>query len=308
MRAVAAPGLDDLAQSDPSVAPLVALYQTALTAAQDETWAAGLPGLDPTQTVAAQEALAQGQPLLHGQTLTVDPSRLDQLLGRLLDLVDRAGQTDGRRWRAALTGGQPRVNPLALLEASLALDLPRLESLAQEAALDAPLLSTLGQLAAAPLLAAWREATAPLLTEVPWQAGYCPHCGAWPSLAELRGLDREHWLRCGRCTAGWKFSTQTCVFCGNTDYETLTYLAPEEAREARRAVTCHECLGYLKAVTTIGALAPADLVRHDLQTLELDAAALDRGYGRPAHPAFPLQVTVLGEKAEKRRSWFGWKR
>ena len=308
MRAAVSPGLDDLARSDPSVAPLVALYQTALTATQDEAWPAALPSLEPTQAAAAQQSLAVGQPLLHGQTFTVDPSRLDQLLGRLLDAVERSGKLDSRRWRQALTGAQPSLNPLSLLEASLALDSQRLESLAQEAGLDAPLLSTLGQLAASPLLVAWCQATGALLNEAAWHEGYCPHCGAWPGLAEVRGLDREHWLRCGRCQAAWKFSTQTCVFCGNTDYETLTYLAPEAVREARRAVTCHECLGYLKTVTTIGALTPTDLVRQDLQTLELDAAALDRGYGRPAHPAFPLQVTVLAEKAEKRRSWFGWNR
>ncbi|MCW5851858.1 MAG: formate dehydrogenase accessory protein FdhE [Anaerolineae bacterium] len=308
MRAVAPTGLDDLASADPSVAPLVALYQVALAAVQDAAWQAALPSLDPAQVAAAREGLAVGQPLLHGQTFVVDSARLDQLLSRLLDGVERSGQLDGWRWRAALTGSESSINPLSLLEASLALASQRLEALAQEAGLDAALLSTLGQLAAGPLLAAWRQATAPLLNEVPWHGGYCPHCGAWPSLAEVRGLDREHWLRCGRCSAAWKFSTQTCVFCGNTDYETLTYLAPEAAREARRAVTCHDCLGYLKTVTTIGALSLADLARQDLQTLELDAAALDRGYGRPAHSAFPLQVTVLAEKVDKRRSWFGWKR
>ena len=37
-----------------------------------------------------------------------------------------------------------------------------------------------------------------------WSEGYCPLCGAWPALAEVRGIERSRYLRCGRCGAEWE--------------------------------------------------------------------------------------------------------
>ena len=64
------------------------------------------------------------------------------------------------------------------------------------------------------------------------------------------------WPRpCGRCGAGWSYGIQKCAFCGNHDFKTLGYLAPEAEREARQAATCDACMGYVKTVTTVVAKA-----------------------------------------------------
>jgi len=138
-----------------------------------------------------------------------------------------------------------------------------------------------------------------------WSNGYCPVCGAWPMLAEMRGLNREYWLRCGRCASEWQYNAGSCVFCGEEDHERLGYLAAENERESRRAVTCEECHGYVKTFASLGHLSVADIAAHDLSSVELDLAALEAGYSRPSATGFRLNVRV--EPLKTSFSWGGWK-
>jgi hypothetical protein len=59
-------------------------------------------------------------------------------------------------------------------------------------------------------------------------------------------------------------------------------------------------------VTTIQAIPPFEIGMMDMQTLELDVAALDQDYGRPDVPGFPLDVAV--ELTERRSRWAPWHR
>ena len=36
-----------------------------------------------------------------------------------------------------------------------------------------------------------------------WVEGYCPVCGSWPAFAEVRGIERSRYFRCGRCGGEW---------------------------------------------------------------------------------------------------------
>jgi FdhE protein len=179
-----------------------------------------------------------------------------------------------------------------------------LEALAAAAGVDAGLLTALGGLTVLPLLLACGQQAAPLVERSGWGEGYCPVCAAWPALAELRGLEKQRWLRCGRCSSGWLLAHDGCVFCGEADWHKLGYLAPEGDTESRRAVTCESCDGYLKTLASLTPLAPGDIAVADAQSLELDMAALERGYARPELPALPLPVTV---QAQARRRFFGWR-
>ena len=288
--------LEELARADPTSGPFARLQIEALRAAADRAWAQAVPDPEraPTRDV---------QPLLHGHTLHVDRDQARRLLDRLAGVAERNGQTDAPAVRRALASS--RLDPLALLAASICQDADAILATAADD-LNPGLLATLGQLLAFPLLQACGERAAPLLAGVRWDATYCPLCAAWPTLAELRGLEREHWLRCGRCGAGWRYPHQRCALCGSRDHRALGYLAPEAQREARRAVTCDACHGYLKTLATIGPLPPAEIGLQDLLTLELDVAALERGYGRPDTPAFPLRVTVAA--AARAGGWLAWRR
>jgi FdhE protein len=186
--------LDELSRADPTSAPLARLQAEVLRAAADPIWARGVPDLDAARAY-------QGLPLLHDQTLRVDRDQARRLLDRLAALAERDGQPHAPALGHALAAS--RLDPLALLAATIRQDADALLAAAQDD-LDPALLATLGHLLAVPLLRACGERAAPLLTGVGWDAGYCPVCAAWPALAELRGLERDHWLRCARCGAGWR--------------------------------------------------------------------------------------------------------
>ena len=283
--------LREIARADPAVAPLARLQAEALEAA-DATWESGVPAFDRSR-------LDDALPLLHGQTLTVDVDRVRSLLNRLASIAAAVSETAGSDLRRRL--GNSALDPLALLEASIAQDATRLDALAAEAAVDAGLLATLGGLAALPLLQACGRKAAPLLERQRWDAGYCPVCGAWPALAELRGLEKRRWLRCARCGSGWEVAQDGCVFCGESDWRRLAYLAAEGDTESRRATTCESCRGYLKTLASLIPIAPADVAVTDLLTLELDMAALERDFARPELPPLPLEVHV---QAAKKKSIF----
>jgi FdhE protein len=293
----AAAQLDEIARTDPTAAPLARLHLELLRASADRAWEQAVPALDAAR-------LSEGLPLLHGEALRVDRDRLRRLAERLASTAEQGGAASARAARQALAASQ--VDPLALLAAAVRQDVDALAETAGDGDLDLDLLATLGQLLAVPLLRACGARADALLAGSGWEAGYCPVCAAWPTLAELRGLERLHWLRCGRCGVGWRYSHLRCAYCGSRDHRAQGYLAAEAEREARRAVTCDACHGYLKTLATLGALAPAELPVQDLLTLELDVAALERGYGRPTTPGFPLAVTV--EAAPRGSRWLAWTR
>lgn len=266
--------LDDLA-SDPTIGALARLESIALRAAADPVWATGLGDL-----IASPPS---GQPLLAGKTLVVSGAALRALL---IDLAD--GVPGGGRIGELLCDG--RLDAVALIEASVCQDVARLERLAASAGVDPGRLATLVSLACLPLLLAVGRLAAgrPQF----WSAGDCPVCGAWPTLAEVTGVERRRTLRCGRCGAGWWMRHGQCVYCGADDHRALGYLAAEATRESRQAVTCDKCHGYLKSMSTHATADPFALGLLDLTTVELDVAALERGYVHPA-PARTLDTRVL---------------
>lgn len=287
--------LAELARADATVAPLAWLQVEAWRAAADRAWAAAVPPLDAAR-------LSQATPLLHGQTLAPDIGRVRRLLERL---AVRAGELDLPVGTLRQALKREALDLPALLGAALTLDTARLEALAATA--DAPpgLLATLAGLASLPLLQACGAQALPLLQAARWDAGWCPVCAAWPALAELRGLERARWLRCGRCGVGWAYPHNRCVFCGTWSEGAQHYLAAEDTRDARRAITCGSCAGYLKTVATIGALAAEEVAVQDLATVELDMAALGKGCTRPDGLGFPLQVGFAPARAS---GWRGWGR
>ena len=292
--------LRDLAAQDPAVAPLALLQAEALDPPAAGGPLAGVPVAGGQGAESSPVAGGQGgrsapwptergerrerheRPLLDGARLAVD-------LGALRDLLRRLGAAVPD---LAAIAERLAADPLPLLRASMAQYQAGLQTLADQHGVELAPLTVLGQVAALPLLQACGQSARDALPGESWQHGFCPVCGAWPTLVEIRGLERQRWLRCGRCGTGWHQVNFACVFCGNDEYRSQGYLAPEAEREARQAQTCWRCRGYLKALTTLGPLDPGELLLRDLQTLELDLAALDQGYARPEQPAVVLDLEL----------------
>jgi FdhE protein len=239
---------------------------------------------------------ATDAPLLHGAVLHVDARRARRLLRDLLREAERAA-ADADSERPNEHGGpapRPRVRRLAtgsVLEAAIAQDAERIERAADSAGVDAGRLAVAAQLAATPLL---RACASQLREQIPesWMKGYCPICGAWPATAELRGLERNRRLRCGRCASDWALPVLQCPFCNELHHDRLRSLLPEGDEQTRRVDACDTCKGYVKTFSTLQAMRPRALATIDLATVELDMVAEERGYARPSRLAFPLAITI----------------
>ena len=116
-----------------------------------------------------------------------------------------------------------------------------------------------------------------------WDQGYCPACGSWPARAEVVGCHRT--LRCSFCASAWEMTTYACIYCAENGGAFVT-AAPDEERKDRRLEVCSSCGGYLKSVDT-GILSPFPLLSiGDLETMDLDVAAMEHGYARPPMKEF----------------------
>jgi formate dehydrogenase accessory protein FdhE len=113
------------------------------------------------------------------------------------------------------------------------------------------------------------------LSAANWERGYCPTCGCRPLLGEFRGLEQLRYLRCGWCAASWKVPRLFCADCGNRDHEQLSFFH-REGETDHRASQCHACGSYIKMITTLSRIPPAQLWITDIATLHLDLAAGER--------------------------------
>lgn len=282
------PALADLARSRAEWRPWLLVLEAVGDATRDPGWAEAVP--------AATSAPDERTPLLAGVTVTVPVRRLRRWLA---DLLERAAAGGGPAASLAGIAGADTDRLAALFEAGLDQDTARVAALAESLGADHDALQAVAAVAPVPFLHACAGRWSPRVSPT-WGAGYCPVCGAWPLLAEARGLERTRRLRCTRCAADWGAEWLRCPYCGTREHERLGALVPEAAPETRRVETCDACRGYLKTITTLAPIPAADLGLLDLTTVELDVAAVTAGYARPARPACELGVRLL---VDERRQW-----
>jgi FdhE protein len=217
-------------------------------------------------------------PFLEGATLRVDRVAASSLVMRLASELGILNVN--------------RVEPLSLILLGVERDNETLDALAGRLAVPADTVAVLAQLSALPLLL---NASKMLDAEASrtWQRGYCPVCGAWPSMVEMRGIQRERRMRCGCCGSDWLLPVLRCAFCDETDHQKLGFLLNEEGAQHIRVETCSTCRGYLKTLTTLGSLPFTTLAMKDVSTIAYDLAAQDRGYSRPSRPGFHVHVEIV---------------
>ena len=277
--------LADLERQRPEWRAWLRLLGQAWRALDD---AGGRTPFAEAESAAGDADVSAEAPLLHRRTLEVDAPWARRHVRRLASIAG-AGETAGA---ASLRGYRPSaVEAIGLLTAAVRQDRNGIGALAAAAGVDPGALASLADLAALPLLQSCGRL---LAHQVPraWAHGYCPICAGWPILAEQRGLDRTRRLRCGRCGGDWPVNWLYCVYCGEKEHERLASLVPEDGGETLKVETCASCRGYLKSVATLQQIPPFALLLQDLETVELDLVALDRGYCRPRAAGFALDVRV----------------
>jgi FdhE protein len=266
--------IDAIWAAQPEAAPLLALLATAIEAMGDPVWdeMAGAAALTPD--------LAAGRPVLAEAVALVDRGAVDVLIRALFRRAAESAPALAAFGAAAETR---QLDAVALLDAGKNGHDAVIERMAVALDVAPEALATVGSVAAMPLLQALRRRFGGLIP-ADWEQGHCPMCGAWAALAERRGLERERRLRCGRCGADWPLPPLRCAFCGEASHEALGVLTPAGASEASQIETCDRCHGALKSLATLRAWAPDEVALADLASVELDLAAIERGYGRPEPP------------------------
>jgi FdhE protein len=286
------PRLDAAAQRHPDGRAWLTLLAETLRELDAPAWVTVMPQPDPERPVAA--------PLLAGVTLAVDPNMVRRWVRRLRQ---QAGKVMSPSSTLLATLDTRRFDPLPLLEAAMCLDETRLADLAKVDGADPGALGALMQLAAMPLLQGCGRS---LARQVPldWSYGYCPVCGTWPTLAEVRGLERTHRWRCGRCGGDWGLALLRCPYCGEASHQRLGSLTTEDSEATCIVDTCLTCRGYVKTRTVLQPTPSYAVVLEDLSTVDWDIVALERGYRRPTPPGYPLGVRLV-EPPSRIRTFFG---
>jgi FdhE protein len=265
----------------PEWRPLLLLLKEALREAERPQWARFVPALAPLGR--------SDRPLLDGAVINVAPRLVGRWVRHILGVAAAAGTEVEPIARRITTG---RFDPLLFFESAVAQDVDRFHEVALVDRDDHGLLLGLASLIAMPMLQSCRRAWA---ERVPtdWAYGYCPICGGWPALAEVRGLDGARHLRCGCCGGDWRTEWLRCPFCGEGDHEKLGSLVSPDKLERETIEVCDGCRGYVKTVTTLSPIRPEHVVLQDLATLVLDIAALERGYRRPSAKRHEVLVSVV---------------
>lgn len=272
----------------PDLAPALDLQRRLLRLVSDlaATLETGrLPRLSlPPKYLAAK--LARGVPVLAGEPIPLPVAVLRPALGRLCEALAEggAGEAATHIGDAIMNGS---IESGSLLTASLARNQAAIRTGASHRGLAPDLVWLVAELAVSPFVHALqrslfghaRDAGGDLqLALDAWNRGYCPACGSWPALAEVVGGHRT--LRCSFCSSAWELTTYACIYCEESGEKFVT-AAPDEERKDRRLEVCSTCGGYLKTID-LAELSPFPLLSiSDIETTDLDVAAMEHGYQRP---------------------------
>jgi FdhE protein len=286
-------GVEDLKCQHPEWEPWLAVLQVVQGEIGDSKWDAAVP---------VEVGPQQGKiPLLARAALKLHPSSIGRMFDQLVRIASRSGTEKMATLQAI---AYARLDVIAVFRASLNHDAEAMKEMASNVGADAEAFQSVGMLVSIPFLQASNRALARSIA-VSWTEGYCPLCGAWPAFAEVRGIERSRYFRCGRCGAEWQAHCLFCPYCSMTDHKELASLVPEQNGARSVIDACNRCLGYVKAFTKLQGSPPGRIMIDDLATVDLDIAALENGYRRPEGLGYSLGVNV-GSKAMPKKTLFSW--
>ncbi len=283
----------ELGAARPDLAPAVELQQRLLAIVGHASGALDgrLPRLSlPPKYLAAK--LTRGVPIFSGEPIPVPVGLLKTSLLNLTDALAAGGAGESAEHiKEAITGN--RMDAGSLLTASLSRDQQAIRTGAEHRGLAPDLVWLLAELATSPfahalqiaLLSPRHALTGDPLADAmrAWNHGYCAVCGSWPALAEV--ADGHRVLRCSFCAAGWELNEYCCIYCSEQGERFVT-AAPDAERKDRRVEICAACQYFLKTID-VGEVSPFPLVAiTDMESMDLDLAAMEHGYSRPAMREF----------------------
>ena len=108
-----------------------------------------------------------------------------------------------------------------------------------------------------------------LIGNAEWKKGYCPVCGAFPTIALIEEKITRRWLHCSQCGHDWLFSRVICPYCEFEAQEGMDFFYVEK-RTQEAAFSCDKCQRYLVTLNRV-----SDLNDHELDVSALSLTHLD---------------------------------
>jgi FdhE protein len=219
--------------------------------------------------------LKRGVPILVGEPIPLPVQVLKSAFLKLCETLAAGGAGDAAEHiKASVIDGY--MDAGSLLTASLSRNQDAIRQGAVHRNLAPDLVWLLAELATSPFAHALQRTLLPADAE--WNHGFCACCGSWPALMEV--VDGHRILRCSFCASAWERTEYCCIYCDEGGEKFVT-AAPDQERMTRRLEVCAACQGYLKTIDA-AALSPFPLLAiYDMETMDLDLAAMEHGYSRP---------------------------
>lgn len=294
MTAQATVRLHELSSTHPEWTPWLSVVELVLSAAGESAWEECVP-----KSVREDSPT----PLLARASVTLPITLLEGWVRKLFHTAAASGTPELASLHAVT---QSAFEATELFRAALTQNSPRLDRMALDCGVQAGVFRGVAEFVPRPFLHACGRVWADTRAQS-WDRDYCPICGAWPALAEVRGIEKARYLRCGRCGSDWPAYGMHCIYCGNDDHERLTAFVPQNGVAPPRIESCKACNGYLKSFNTLQGADPSAVMLDDLASVDLDIAALDQGLHRPAEPGYRINPAVSFRK-DAGRNIFSWRR
>lgn len=110
-----------------------------------------------------------------------------------------------------------------------------------------------------------------------WEKGYCPICGAFPSIAMIKEKIAWRWLHCYACGHDWKFDRFICPYCEHEGHKEVSYFFIE-GKEQESAFVCDACKLYLVTLNRVSDLNFRDLDIFAIALIHIDVIMKNKGY------------------------------
>ena len=241
---------------------------------------------------AVRVKLEKNTSLLDRKDFEIDISSASRLFRELCVILKAEDQKLADEIRKIEDALEKDDLPLGEIFQSVLANDDRVSELAEELSLDRDVIFVLATASMKPSLEATASQVEAMVGDGSWSGRCCPICGSSPSMSELSKASpsggegatsegAERILHCSFCGNEWRTTRLGCVFCGNTDAESLRYLYAE-GDEGHRIDVCEKCKNYMKTVDSRHLSREIVLPLEDIGTLHLDIIAEEEGYKREA--------------------------
>ena len=309
-RQTVAQTLEEVIAWRPVLAPVLRSFEPLFTAQEElageladslKDQAAALPQGKP-------ERMDQGVSLLAGATFAGFAPAVRISAEKLLPLLSRMDAVVPHKEALAdffLKSDDTRAQKLEELVAAVASGNKKdIEGMAETIGVDPLVLHFAAGFVVAPVLRALTSLVASSGDEAPWEVGdvwrqgYCPMCGALPTMgwmdkpaiddknAFLAGGGGKKHLHCSTCGADWKFRRGACPACGEEGSGVMELLRESgTAAHGERLDWCTKCKSYCPAVDLREREFVPNLDALALGMMHLDMVAARRKL-KPVKPSF----------------------